>query len=228
MSKLTDLERRQKYSGSSSAYKEEQDAEVIQRKENIFLIGICGAKYSGKTTASNFFLNKEFERVSFASPLKEMLIAMGLTNKQVYGDRKEIPIDLLNGKTPRHAMQTLGTEWGRSLIGEDLWINVWKNKAEYLLKHNVPSSVIVDDIRFQNEIDLIHSMGGIVIRIHRPLVENSEDAHASEQSLNSLTADFEVSNDRDIKYLNVGLEAVLDRLIKTRKEKDDRPDMCSG
>jgi hypothetical protein len=45
------------------------------------------------------------------------------------GDLKEVPVDCLDGQTPRRAMQLLGTEWGRTLSA-DLWINAWRRAAE--------------------------------------------------------------------------------------------------
>jgi hypothetical protein len=64
--------------------------------------------------------HRGFARVRFAGPLKAMMAALGCTNAEIDGDRKEVPCDLLGGKSPRWAMQTLGTEWGRKLIGDDL------------------------------------------------------------------------------------------------------------
>jgi hypothetical protein len=120
-----------------------------------------------------------------------MMRSLGLTDREIDGDHKELPCELLGGKTPRHAMQTIGTEWGRDLIDGDLWINAWKRSIEKL-PPNVP--IVCDDVRFANEAEAIHAMGGVVIRVVRlgqrefselemiggPFVSEEAAKHASE------------------------------------------------
>ena len=84
------------------------------------LIGFCGAAGAGKTHAATLLARDwGYSRVRFAGPLKAMLHALGLTEADTDGAAKDQPADLLGGRTPRHAMQTLGTEWGRALISPD-------------------------------------------------------------------------------------------------------------
>ena len=40
----------------------------------------------------------------------------------IEGDQKEIPSDVLFGKTSRYAMQTLGTDLGCDCMHPDFWI----------------------------------------------------------------------------------------------------------
>ena len=85
------------------------------------VIAITGQAGSGKTTiAKHLELEYNYVRVRFAEVLKDMLLALGLTEEEINGDLKEKPCSLLLGKTPRHAMQTLGIEWGRNLIHPDI------------------------------------------------------------------------------------------------------------
>src|SRR5262245_6513313 len=97
------------------------------------IIGLTGKLKSGKTEAALHLCKKGFTRVRFAGPLKNMMTCLQLTDAEIEGMLKEQPCDLLCGKTPRYAMQTIGTEWGRALIGEDLWVNAWKR---LVLKHD--------------------------------------------------------------------------------------------
>ena len=48
-----------------------------------------------------------------------MLYQLGLGEAHIEGALKEVPCELLGGKTPRYAMQTLGTEWGRDTDQQD-------------------------------------------------------------------------------------------------------------
>ena len=90
------------------------------------IIGLTGLAGSGETTVARHLMGMHgFVRHRMAEPLKSMLKALGLTEQQIDGDLKEVPCELLGGKTPRHAMQTLGTEWGRDLISQNLWVKAW-------------------------------------------------------------------------------------------------------
>src|ERR1035437_9507797 len=116
---------------------------------NRIVVGLCGFIGSGKTTAANHLVEHHgFTRIRFAGPLKAMLAALGLTEEEIDGSLKNDPCDLLCGKTPRYAMQQLGTEWGRELIGPDLWIRAWSSSVEDCGMH---SRIIADDVRFPNE-----------------------------------------------------------------------------
>lgn len=126
------------------------------------IIGLSGPAGCGKSTGALYLVNEyRFVRRRFAGPLKTMVAALGLDHDHIEGDLKEKPIDLLCGKTPRHAMQTLGTEWGRKLIGQDLWVNAWKASLP-----NSRSHVVAEDVRFANEAAAIEAVGGFVVHIN--------------------------------------------------------------
>lgn len=132
----------------------------------MMLIGLAGYKGSGKTTAAHQLELMGFGRIAFASVLKDMLKTFGLTDRQLYGDQKETPDDnVLCGKTPRWAMQSLGTEWGRDCIGHDVWIRAWWAKVQTIRHRTI--GVVVDDVRFQSEFDFLCEHGGHVIQVHR-------------------------------------------------------------
>lgn len=129
------------------------------------VLGLAGRKGSGKTAVANLLV-QEYGAVksSFAEPLKQMLRTMGLTQDQLWGNSKEIPdFEILHGKTPRHAMQTLGTEWGRVHISPDLWAKLWAKMALV----DQPTLTVVEDVRFSNEVAAIRSVGGLVLGIQR-------------------------------------------------------------
>jgi len=145
------------------------------------LIAIVGYKGTGKTTAADHLVAAHgFYKVKFAEPLKEMLRTMGLTERHLEGDLKEVPCDLLGGKTPRHAMQTLGTEWGRDIMDPDLWVRVWYEKVQFLIEDKC--KVVVDDLRFPNELKALHALGGYIFLINSQLrIRQPKDDHASEK-----------------------------------------------
>jgi hypothetical protein len=135
------------------------------------LIGLAGLAGVGKSTVALHLVKRRgFERYRMAGPLKEMARQLGLTHDQIDGANKEEPIDWLDGVTPRHIMQTLGTEWGRNLIHRDMWIRIAERRVKGMMAGGDTGlfrgdNVVIDDIRFENEVEMVHRLGGKVYRI---------------------------------------------------------------
>jgi len=167
------------------------------------LIGFTGLAGSGKDTAGQVFVDHAWQKFSFAEPLKAMLrtlLEFRLDgSKGTYpaqytdGDRKEHVTDLLMGKTARHAMQTLGTEWGRDLIHPDLWIDTFKRRASRAMRDG--TGIVVTDVRFPNEVEAIKSLGGKVFRVVRDPGPVVSGMHSSEALVTMLSVDAEIFND---------------------------------
>ena len=154
------------------------------------IIGFSGTAGAGKSTAAKHLTDHcGFTLVKMAGPLKAMLRAIlpgdDLT-EWLEGSLKEAVHPIL-GTTPRHAMQTLGTEWGRNCMGPNFWVNMAR---EAIMATG--GDVVVDDIRFNSEAEMIRSLGGKVIEI-RPKVITHRMNHASEVGCES---DAMVYNDR--------------------------------
>jgi energy-coupling factor transporter ATP-binding protein EcfA2 len=154
----------------------------------VHIIGLVGPKGSGKSTVAKAICHMAGKAyhggprgiiVSFADPLRDMVKAgLGINYENMTNpDMKELPIDDY-GKSARFILQTLGTEWGRKTIHPDIWANAWKRKV--LKEASTSDAVIVsDDVRFQNEADIIRGMGGKLIRVYRDGMEFTGE-HASE------------------------------------------------
>lgn len=153
------------------------------------LIAFNGPAGVGKSAAAEFLCGDEFAfvRVKFAEGLKAMLRALyecaGLDpdeiERRIEGDLKEKPDPLLGGKSPRHAMLTLGTDWGRDLIAPGLWVRIWSRKVRLLMASG--HSVVVDDLRFPNELAEIRELGGEVYQVTGPSRRGVTINHVSEQ-----------------------------------------------
>jgi hypothetical protein len=102
-----------------------------------------------------------------------MLRSLGLEEDHLEGDQKEVPCDLLCDASPRRAMQTLGTEWGRKLIHPDIWVRAWMRVAVWRLQNG--QRLVIDDLRYPNELDAVLRLGGSTLRIVR------KDAHQCER-----------------------------------------------
>ena len=162
------------------------------------LIGLTGLAGTGKdTVADRLCAEHGFERHAFAEPIRDMLAAM-LTGANIdYAylferDLKERPVPHL-GISGRRLMQTLGTEWGRSL-DPDLWVRL---AAITLGLHGASSApihdrIVITDVRFPNEAAWIESLGGRVVRVTRPAPAVA--AHVSEQHIAQLPCTLAIDN----------------------------------
>lgn len=174
------------------------------------VVALTGRAGSGKSTAAAYLEERHgFVRTRFAGPLKAMLrtlyeAAQVLTRdeieRRIEGDLKEVPDPLLRGKTPRQAMQFLGTEWGRDLIGTDFWTELWKSRLANGINY------VVEDCRFPNEAEAVRSVGGVIIEIECPWAGSATGAaHASENG--GLETDFTVGNyvrgNPDVMFLDL-------------------------
>jgi hypothetical protein len=156
--------------------------------ERAMLIGIAGPKRSGKDTlARGLCAALGLSQDSFAGPLRAFVAnTLGMTLAELE-DAKEAPIAWLDGITPRHLMQTVGTEWGRRMIHADLWLRA-------CLARLPAEGAVISDVRFPNEAEAITNAGGAVIRISRPGAGEG-DSHASETPLPNYLVTFELAND---------------------------------
>jgi hypothetical protein len=151
------------------------------------IIGLAGYRGVGKSTVRKLLVDRlGYVHKPFAGPLKSMLRVLGLTEEMLDGDQKEEPTELLMGHTPRHAMQTLGTEWGRDLINQNFWLHCWRRS---IIGYNL---IVVDDVRFENEAAIIKELGGVVIRLQRPGFRAS--AHISEHGVDLIRTNITLVN----------------------------------
>ncbi len=159
----------------------------------MIIVGITGLAGAGKSTAARHLVDRHgFVRRPFAAPLKDMLrtmllgqgVSAGDVERMVVGDLKEVPARALDGATPRRAMQTLGTEWGR-VLAPDLWVNAWCRSLLGIER------VVVDDVRFDNEAATVRRMGGGVVEVVRPGLTALAGGHPSEAGV---IADVSVYN----------------------------------
>lgn len=135
------------------------------------------------------------------------------------GDLKEEPSCYFNGRTPRHAMQTLGTEWGRVSIAQDLWTDTWVRRAV-----NVPH-VVVDDCRFPSEAQVVQNLRGAIIRVNRPATDHyTIDNHPSETEINNIQHKYLIENDSTIFNAYSQMEEIISiekSFQLEKKQKDD-------
>lgn len=166
----------------------------------VLLLG--GWPGSGKTTVAKILERDHgFTRVKFAGALKHMISALlryqGVSEEEIQeaieGETKNLPLHTLYSKTPRHAMQTLGTEWGRKCMGEDIWVDIAYNVVSHMYQTGI--NVVLDDCRFMNEIRGFSDFQPGIWWIKRPGVHKPESSHVSDNELNAENFEYILNND---------------------------------
>lgn len=138
------------------------------------IVGLVGFIGSGKGSVGDMLaLDHGFIQDSFAAPLKDAVANIfGWDRQMLEGVTKtsrewrEQPDEFWSDKfgksfTPRLALQLMGTEAGRNVFHQDLWVASLLNRCN----HRTAPTVITD-VRFKNEITAIQKEG-IVVRVKR-------------------------------------------------------------
>ncbi len=173
-------------------------------------IAIIGKKNAGKDALASA-LNRvearpfDFERVAFADPMKEMLhVGFGIPHEILYGDAaaKE-QVDPRFGVTYRHMLQTLGTEWGREHIHQDVWVIVALTETiPRLEREKGYRDWVVTDVRFLNEARLLKEAGFTLVRITRPGSSTGvSENHQSETEQDEIEVDVTIDNSGTLEDL---------------------------
>tara|TARA_R110000822_G_scaffold133553_2_gene271006 strand:+ start:1253 stop:1792 length:540 start_codon:yes stop_codon:yes gene_type:complete len=172
----------------------------------IKLIGLTGKARSGKDTTGDY-LSKTYGHKAFAmaKPIKEACrVIFGWDDRHLHGDLKEV-VDPIYGVTPREAMQKLGTEYGRDMINTD----IWAIRTRQEIKNN--DLMVLTDLRYDNEAELILSMGGIVINVDRDSrdIISGVKGHKSEVNINANLITETVKNNGSLVDLYKKIDGVV-------------------
>lgn len=156
---------------------------------SVKLVAFTDRMGSGKSTAVNFFNRKltgkliDSTNVKFAQPLYDIQEYIYKRIEPVY----QRPQDFVKD---RKLLQWIGTDWGRETVNENVWVNIWKNEVEKFIGDG--TIVFCDDCKFDNEAQVIKSLGGIIIHVIRPDNNAPEEAakkHASENGVSDKYVD---------------------------------------
>ncbi len=178
------------------------------------VIGICGQAGAGKDTLAKWFTSRGYLRSGFSDPLKRMLNQAFGFSMDDWEDRQwkeSLGAILLMDSygharctTPRHVAQWLGTDVVRNNFGQDAWVELWTRRWH----ETGQGRIVAPDVRFQNEVDAIHKLGGVVLRvtrkgdrsadIHMHEGEVEHAPHASERTDTLRSIDHEIRNDGTI------------------------------
>lgn len=197
----------------------------------IEVIAVVGSKGVGKSHFASVFADDKvsFALFKMADPIKAMLevfycsaLPERIVNREerydgleerLDGVRKEIPDTEYGLPSPRILMQTLGTDWGRS-INKNLWVDICIRRIQRHLSCTMGknSVVIVDDVRFANEVQALKdNFKTLVVQVHRDFpAKTVKDTHASETiDISNCLVDEHIYNSGNVETYNERIKQIL-------------------
>ncbi len=188
-------------------------------KSSNVIIGVNGYARSGKDTVAEILVrNYGFKRFSFADHLRACVFELNPIVGSRFAPRDHDTFryvrwqdvigeygyenykDTEYGDEMRRILQVMGTEVGRNMIQDDVWVRELDKQS---------GRIIVPDMRFPNEYDKIKNAGGIVWRIDRPDVR-PVNPHVSETAIDDKTFDYYIDNSSTIKALEQEVDHLMD------------------
>lgn len=175
----------------------------------------------GKSEVARFLVEQGYTLVKFADTIKAMtrvfLLAHGIPAEEIEryieGDRKEADLGDygLPGFSSRRIQQLIGTEWGRTMLGLRVWVNLAVDKVQTHL--SAGRRVVVDDLREPHEYAALAAQGARFVRVHaaspRRRMGELEAAHSSNGALEGFVFRDHLVNDGTTQDLRRAALALL-------------------
>ncbi len=184
------------------------------------IIGLCGLIGAGKGTVADILVDQGFKKVSFADKLKDGVSTIfGWDRSMLEGDTdesrawRELRDDFWSNETkmeisPRLVLQLFGTDCMRDGFYDGVWVSLLKKT----ILDNPEQNYVVPDVRFENEVNMLHDIGGEVWEVKRGpdpqwLIEYEttgvvpKDVHTSEWKWVKARKDEVILNDTSINDL---------------------------
>lgn len=187
------------------------------------IIGFAGKKQSGKTTAANIIKSIHGNRVillNFGDAVKKSLKAIfNFSDDELYGDKKEV-INEYWGITPRDIMQYYATDLMRfqlsqkyKSIGDNIWVKSLEYQINQIFNEHDYKIIVIGDLRFKNEYEMVKKYNGITIRINKESEDNDYSNHISEHDLDDVKFDCEINNNGTIEELEKDIKHIMETVL---------------
>lgn len=172
-----------------------------------FIVAFTGRKGSGKDTAAQVLLKTGYwGQINFADKLREVCnIAYGLTpDEMVNPALKQVKLNRWPFKSPRELLQEIAQIW--RIQYPEIWVMGWYRTVRDLS----PPRIVVTDLRYPNEEEILRDKKAIIIKIERPGLSDDEFSnHESESYFDEIKADITITNDSSINHLHNKVTASL-------------------
>ena len=173
------------------------------------LIGLTGKARSGKDTVADRMVwqcGDELMTYAFADPIKDMLFTLLGPAYAEAAEHKELATNW-TGKSLRELCQTLGTEWGRNLIDQNIWLK--RAGREYQKNKDLGyQAMVITDVRTANEAQWIRDRGGILIQLNRESREQVRP-HESENGICKSLVNHQINNNGALEELYQQVDEIL-------------------
>lgn len=164
------------------------------------IIGLSGYAQSGKDTVAELLcLNYKYQRRAFADPMRHALLTINpkldsITRVSDVVDDYGWEVAKKNPEV-RRLLQVLGTDVGRKMFGDNVWVKMLMNELNY------EDKIVISDVRFPNEAEAIKKLGGSVWRINRHN-HSAANGHASEHAMDNYMFNHVIYNDGTVDDLS--------------------------
>jgi len=186
------------------------------------IIGLMGHQGVGKNYIADVLLKhlptKNSIIIAFADHFKvDSICKHNCDYNKVFGEKDY---------ETRRMLQKVGTEEGRNVFGENIWINVTETWIKLFHERGVERFIICD-VRFKNEADWIKKMNGILVKIIAPKryrIRLENEANNNEELINKIKNhkseimidefseyDIQIKNDIDDE---LDIDYLIKKLIK--------------
>lgn len=117
------------------------------------------------------------------------------------------PINPSAPRSPRQIMQWWGTEYRRAQ-NDAYWVSHAHQHMLWLSKSQHADLVVLTDVRFVNEANLVRRWGGQIWQIKRPGLAREYGSHVSEVTGDHYAPDAVIDNSGDIRHLQAQVLSV--------------------
>lgn len=188
----------------------------------MMLIGLCGAAGSGKGSVASVMAGCGFVELAFADPLYAAVAAITGIPVERLKDRsvKEATIGWL-GKSPRELLQLLGTEFGRGMIRDDIWVMRTMQAVDAI----DADGCVITDVRFDNEAEAIRSRGGLIFEVVRPghaCLRGDASGHSSERGIAKEHILATIANSGTLADLDAAVRSLLADIMEEGRRSAPR------
>lgn len=174
------------------------------------IVCITGRKGSGKSTVAKKFEQRGYTVAPMAASLKNLA--------------RELGWDGVKDAKGRKLLQLLGTDVCRNCISLEYWIDLWAEVwvENHPTRRTVSEYLVVDDVRFENELNFLESLGCPLTKIH----VNDEKwydsilgwfarRHVTESNFHK-SPDYVINNYETLEDFHNNVLVVLDEVLNER------------
>ena len=189
------------------------------------IIGLVGRAGAGKDTVASILAESQGHiRIAFADALRQEIAHSFKIDMRVMDDRyekerispyiriarcddqkfiermQELGHDIYKFRSPREILRWWGTEYRRQICAESYWLDRMEDTIDSLMRTGT-RKIVITDVRFINEAELVKAHYGQIWRIRRSSADLINPDHISESEQDLIEAHQTISNNGSLGRL---------------------------